>query len=58
MGELDRAKAWQDDKRPPITRYVASDGMRPVSDEEFVRLGDLARAELAKFKAAFSQRET
>ena len=51
-------RQWQENKRkvyPPWrepTRYKATEGAWPVSDQEFQRIGQLAKAELERFKAA------
>lgn len=52
-GELDRAIAWKANRKPDPTRYKATEGARPCSDKEFQRLGELAKAELERFKAAW-----
>ncbi len=58
-GELDRAQAWDEEQRERLKRKVrrpldADDGLKPVDDSEFQRLGDLARKELERFKAQYA----
>ena len=48
-GELDRARAWDEGVNRKKNRHQSTNvnnGQHPVSDNEFQRIGDLARAEL------------
>ncbi len=55
-GELDRAKAWDEEQRERLKRKIRrpldpeDNGMKPASDEDWKRIGELARAELERFK--------
>ncbi len=55
-GELDRARAWDEEQRERLKRKVRrpldaeGNGQKPVDDNEFQRLGELARKELERFK--------
>ncbi len=58
-GELDRAQAWDEDMRERLKRKERrpldqDDGLKPVSDNEFQRIADLAKAELQRFKAQYA----
>lgn len=56
-GELDRARAWeQKNKKKIAPRYVQTNGARPVSDQEFQRIGELARQELERFKNSLNHK--
>ncbi len=58
-GELDRAQAWDEEMRERLKRKKRrpldfdDNGLKPVNDAEFQRLGDLARKELERFKTQF-----
>lgn len=56
-GELDRARYWDAkhkvDRCRQMLTPVDKNGQKPVSDEEFRRLGQLARKELQAFKTKF-----
>ena len=58
-GELDRARAWQNEKVIRIKRYadygLMPDGGKPCCDEERQRIREVARMELAKFKTQFNR---
>lgn len=56
-GELDRAHAWDDRFRRAAretTKRMYND-LKPVNDEEFKRLGDLAREELRRCREQLRQ---
>ncbi len=59
-GELDRARAWDEEMRELLKRKVRrpldpeGNGQKPVDDNEFQRLGELAKAELQRFKNQFA----
>ncbi len=58
-GELDRAQAWDEEMRERLKRkerrpFDQDDGLKPVSDNEFQRIADLAKAELQRFKAQYA----
>ncbi len=57
-GELDRAQAWNEEmierlKRKESRPLDFDDGLKPVDDAEFQRLGDLAKKELERFRSQF-----
>ncbi len=57
-GELDRAQAWDEEIRERLKRKERrplddDNGLKPVDDAEFQRLGELARQELERFKKEF-----
>jgi hypothetical protein len=59
-GELDRARAWDEDEREKKKRrdrrpLETENGEKPVSDSDFQRLGELARLELSKLKSALNR---
>lgn len=52
-GELDRARAWDMDKRGHLRTRVdrnSSNGETPATDEQFAAAGAIARAEIAKLR--------
>ncbi len=55
-GELDRARAWDEDMRERSKRKVRrpldpeDNGEKPVDDADFKRIGELAKAELQRFR--------
>ncbi len=58
-GELDRAQAWEEEQRERLKRkdrrpLETDNGLKPVDDSEFQRLGDLARKELERFKQQYA----
>ncbi len=57
-GELDRAQAWDEEQREKLKRKVrrpldTDDGQKPVDDNEFQRLADLAHEEMHRFRLQF-----
>lgn len=57
-GELDRARAWDEEQRERLKRKVRRpldvDEPKPVSDQDWKRIGDLARQELERFKNQYA----
>ncbi len=54
-GELDRARAWDEEMRERLKRKVRrpldpEDGEKPVNDNDWKRISDLAKAEMQRFK--------
>lgn len=57
QGELDRARAWEQKTKKKIApRYVQTNGQRPCTDQEFQRIGELARQELERFKNSLQRK--
>ncbi len=56
-GELDRAHAWDEEQcerlKRKVRRPLDNDKPQPVDDNEFKRIGELARLELERFKSTF-----
>ncbi len=59
-GELDRARAWDEEMRERLKRKVRrpldpeDNGEKPVNDNDWKRIADLAKAELQRFKNSFA----
>lgn len=52
-GELDRARAWDEEQREKAKRRVRipeANGEEPLSDAEFMRLGEIARKQIEDWK--------
>ncbi len=54
-GELDRARAWDEEMRERLKRKIRrpldpDDGEKPVNDNDWKRISDLAKAEMQRFK--------
>ncbi len=57
-GELDRAQAWDEEMRERLKRkerrpLESDNGLKPATDEDWKRIGELARQELERFKGQF-----
>ncbi len=59
-GELDRARAWDEEMRERLKRKVRrpldpeGNGEKPVNDNDWKRIADLAKAELQRFKNQYT----
>ncbi len=58
-GELDRARAWDEEMRERLKRKVRrpldpEDNEKPVNDNDWKRISDLAKAEMQRFKNQFA----
>ncbi len=58
-GELDRAQAWDEDMRERLKRkerrlLESDNGLKPASDADWKRIGELARQELERFQKDFA----
>ncbi len=58
-GELDRAQAWDEEMRERLKRkerrpLESDNGLKPASDEDWKRIGELARQELERFKGQYA----
>ncbi len=59
-GELDRARAWDEEMRERLKRKVRrpldpeDNGEKPVNDNDWKRIADLAKAELQRFKNQYA----
>ncbi len=59
-GELDRARAWDEEMRERLKRKVRrpldpeDNGEKPVNDTDWKRIADLAKTEMQRFKNSFA----
>ncbi len=60
-GELDRARAWDEEMRERLKRKVRYPRLamiytdKPIDDKEWQRISDLAKKELERFKSCFAK---